>query len=228
MFLFMAYVFQHIMSYATSQIWFPNSWSYLRDLTLADPNPTSRQYLLIGVDLYGSLLLSNLRQGPLSISTAQKTTIGWIISIPTGIALNTVQCRIVFPNITQTRCSVVSFGKMRRFLSNYFLRKKTHNVRNISFTYSRISDGRYMMRLSFKTGNPIDIGDSLLIIIILYARMESRLQSQLEIRNIMTFFANISSSVICSLYQKEKFHSNPSISYIKSRFKQYHEITHHF
>jgi len=49
-------------------------------------------------------------------------------------------------------------------------------------THSRILDGRYMVRLPFKTGSPVDIGDSLLIATALYVRLKSRLQSQPEVR----------------------------------------------
>jgi len=82
----MVCVFQHITSYVASQVW--SFKSYLRDLTLTDPNSASQQliHLLIGADLYGSLLLGNLRQNSLSdISTVQKTALDWIISDPTGI-----------------------------------------------------------------------------------------------------------------------------------------------
>jgi hypothetical protein len=52
---------------------------------LADPDIISQRpiHLLIGADLYGSLLLGDLRQGPLGTPTAQKIAIGWIIFSPT-------------------------------------------------------------------------------------------------------------------------------------------------
>jgi len=43
-------------------------------------------------------------------------------------------------------------------------------------------DGRYMVRLPFKTDSPVDIGDSLPIATALYARLESKLRSRSEIR----------------------------------------------
>jgi len=53
-------------------------WPHLRDLTLADPNPASQEpiHLLIGVDLYGSLLSCDLRQDLLDTSTVQKPALG--------------------------------------------------------------------------------------------------------------------------------------------------------
>src|SRR5436190_18985799 len=69
----------------------------LRDLPLADPNPTSNQpiHLLIGADLYGSLLLNDLRQGPIGTPTAQSTVLGWILSGPTSIVRRTTECASV-------------------------------------------------------------------------------------------------------------------------------------
>jgi len=85
---FTAYVFQRITTYAVLQVRFPPSWPHLCDLELADPDSASRQpiHLLIGADLYGSLLMSDLRHGPLGTPTAQRTAFGWIISGPMGLA----------------------------------------------------------------------------------------------------------------------------------------------
>jgi len=78
---FTTYVFQGIMTYATSPIRFLHSWPYQRNLELADPNPASRQLMhsLIGTDLYGSLLMNDHLQGPLATSMAQRTAFGSII-----------------------------------------------------------------------------------------------------------------------------------------------------
>jgi hypothetical protein len=63
--------------------WRPN----LRGPPLEDPHPTSRQpiHLLIGADLYGSLVLSDLCRGPLVMPTAQKTEPGWVIPGPVDV-----------------------------------------------------------------------------------------------------------------------------------------------
>jgi len=54
--------------------------------------------------------------------------------------------------------------------------------RNFVSTHSRTTEGRYMVRLPFKIGPPIDIGGLLQIATALYARTEGRLQSRPEIR----------------------------------------------
>ncbi|XP_018358983.1 PREDICTED: uncharacterized protein LOC108758486 [Trachymyrmex cornetzi] len=81
-----SYVFQSITSYAASQIQPFESWSHLHGLSFADPDPSSRHrvHLLIGPDLYGSLLKDGLRQGPIGTPTAQLTALGWILSGPAG------------------------------------------------------------------------------------------------------------------------------------------------
>lgn len=80
------YVYQSITSYAVSRARPIESWPHLRGLPLADSDPTSSHpiHVLIGADLYGSLLLSDLRQGPIGTPTAQLTVFGWILSGPAG------------------------------------------------------------------------------------------------------------------------------------------------
>ncbi|XP_067205326.1 uncharacterized protein [Linepithema humile] len=80
------YVFPKITLYAASRIQPVESWPHLKNLSLADPDPSSKQqiHLLIGADVYGSLLMRDLRQGPLGTPTAQLTALGWIISGLTG------------------------------------------------------------------------------------------------------------------------------------------------
>ncbi|XP_076301440.1 uncharacterized protein LOC143219321 [Lasioglossum baleicum] len=80
-----AFVYQRITAYAGSRSRVDlQSWPHLRNLQLADPNPSSCHpiHVLIGADLYGSLLLNDLRQGPLGTPTAQLTSLGWILSGP--------------------------------------------------------------------------------------------------------------------------------------------------
>ncbi|XP_018374451.1 PREDICTED: uncharacterized protein LOC108768504 [Trachymyrmex cornetzi] len=81
-----AYVFQNITSYAASRTQPVESWPHLQGISFADPDPSSRHriHLLIGADLYGSLLKNGLRQGSIGTPTAQLTALGWIISGPTG------------------------------------------------------------------------------------------------------------------------------------------------
>lgn len=73
----LAYVYQRITSYALSIIRLVDLWPYL-GLALVNSEPASRApiHLLIGADLYGALLMNNLRQDPLGTPTAQLTKFG--------------------------------------------------------------------------------------------------------------------------------------------------------
>jgi len=92
MFPLTAYVFKNFTFYTASAVRLPKWWPHLRGLSLANPNPASKEpiHLLIGADLYESLLLGDLRQDPLGTPTAQKTELGWIISGPIDIGPRTV------------------------------------------------------------------------------------------------------------------------------------------
>jgi len=86
------YVWKNLTSYTASVVRPPEWWPHLRGPPLEDPSPMSREpiHLLIGADLYGSLLSSDRRRDPLGTPTAQKTELGWIISGPVDIGSYTV------------------------------------------------------------------------------------------------------------------------------------------
>jgi len=141
MFPLMAYIFPRITSYAVSQVQPFKSWSHLCDLPLDDLNPASQQPIHLLIDLYGSLWLDDLHQDPLGTPTyaqkmchAKKTAICWsylILQISLRAMRTKLRCGFAFPKATQIRC-YVNFGKMRKLLRIYLLKKRTKNIRNIS------------------------------------------------------------------------------------------------
>jgi len=105
---------------------------HLRDLELANLDPARQQsiHLLIGSDLFGSLiwiyLLCNLRQGPLGTPTAQKIVFGSypVLQVLLRTMRTRLRCCFTFQDETQI-LYYANFGRIRRFLKNYFLKKKT-------------------------------------------------------------------------------------------------------
>jgi len=71
------FVYQKITSYASSRFKSVDSWPHLNKLSLADPDPFNSHpiYLLIGADLYGALLLNEIKQGSIGTPTAQRTAL---------------------------------------------------------------------------------------------------------------------------------------------------------
>ncbi|XP_071652608.1 uncharacterized protein [Temnothorax longispinosus] len=161
-------------------------WSHLRDLPLADPDPSCNRpihVVLIGADLYGSLLFDGLRQGPVGTPTGQLTVFGWIVSGPTGTAhpagesapvLNCVSCE-------DTNSLIQSFWEDESIPSQNPLTEEEERCENhFASTHSRDSQGRYIVRLPFKNGPPY-ISETFRKTSFLYSKMERRLSQKPEI-----------------------------------------------
>ncbi|XP_029156123.1 uncharacterized protein LOC114946183 [Nylanderia fulva] len=183
---FTAYVFQRITSYAASRIQPVESWPHLKGLSLADPDPSSNHqiHMLIGADIYGSLLMRDLRQGPLGTPTAQLTALGWIISGPTGKEQRaSTEAAVLNCVLSQDVDSLLQqFWMDEEISSPTPLTDEEENCeRHFVRTHYRHSDGRYVVRLPFKSAPPIEIGESLSIARSLYGRMENRLRNRSEL-----------------------------------------------
>ncbi|XP_024886699.1 uncharacterized protein LOC112464122 [Temnothorax curvispinosus] len=182
---FSGYVYQRITSYTASQTQPAAMWPHLRDLPLADPDPSCNCpiHVLIGADLYDSLLLDGLRQGPVDTPTGQLTVFGWIVSGPAGTArpagesasvLNCVSCE-------DTNSLIQSFWEDESILSqNPLTEEEERCEKHFASTHSRDSQGRYIVRLPFKNGPP-HIGDTFQKASFLYSKMERRLSQKPEI-----------------------------------------------
>ncbi|XP_039303484.1 uncharacterized protein LOC120357383 [Solenopsis invicta] len=96
-----AYVFPRLTLYDSGVRADPSVWSHLRGLTLADPDFLAADpvEILLGADVYASILQSGLRKGGRGQPAAQRTSLGWILSGPVGSAepparALTLQCRV--------------------------------------------------------------------------------------------------------------------------------------
>lgn len=219
------YVYQRITSYATSTAKPAELWPHLRDLKLADPNPSdsSQIHVLIGADLYGSLLLKDLRQGPLDTPTAQLTVLGWILSGPTSelsfvsdqepsSVLNCVSCadtHTLFQNIWEDENlpSEPSLTEKDKRCERHFVN-----------SHQRDSLGRYIVRLPFKTGAPGPICDTLTRASSFYSKMERRLATLPEIAAKYHAFLQEYESMNYMEQIADSECSNPSSVYIPHHF----------
>ncbi|XP_024877831.1 uncharacterized protein LOC112458438, partial [Temnothorax curvispinosus] len=160
-----ASVMTSLTKYTPSPVTSPVQWSHVADLALADPDPTNSDPIdiLIGADLYGDLLLDGIRKGSRDQPLAQNTVLGWVLSGPAADP----QARP--RTVTAQHCSNTPSldEELRRFweieeipraipLSPEEQQCEDHFLA----THWRRSDGRYVIRFPFKTGPPIEIGNS--------------------------------------------------------------------
>ncbi|KMQ89359.1 gag-pol polyprotein precursor [Lasius niger] len=158
------------------------SWSHLVDLPLADPDfavPGSIDVIL-GADVYGSLLCGDIRRGPSDAPIAQETSFGWIISGPTGssasafhptsytirandgVDLNEIVQRFWLQEEVSTS-SISPFTPDELECENHF--RDTH---------SRDRTGRYVVRLPFRSSHA-PLGESRSAALRLLTTVQSRI-----------------------------------------------------
>lgn len=183
------FIYQKITSYAGSRIKPVNSWLHLRKLSLADQDPFSNHiiYLLIGADLYG--LLHDIIQGPIGTPTAQLITLDWILSGPIGnidlevgskISVHSLNCilNLLIDSLLQKFWEIEEISSEPQ-LSEEDKRYEQHYLE----THRRAADGRYIVRLPFKTSPSLDIGASCETTALLYSKLERCLQKNLDLAN---------------------------------------------
>ncbi|XP_032690349.1 uncharacterized protein LOC116853391 [Odontomachus brunneus] len=173
-----ALILNTLTSYSPKRAEGVASLRHLEGVVWADPDPTSLEpiHLIIGAELYGEVMLEGLRKGNPGQPIAQNSIFGWVISGPTTSTLaaqthlrpceiNSSHAHHIAVHHCVTESSLEE--EIKRFwevkeppghphtapddaaCENYFLE-----------THSRTATGRYVVRLPFRAGPPIAIGDS--------------------------------------------------------------------
>ncbi|XP_070170685.1 uncharacterized protein [Polyergus mexicanus] len=190
-----AFVYQKITSYAGAKTKTVDCWPHLRKLSLADPDPFSNHpiHLLIGSDLYGSLLKQKVKHGPTGTPTAQLTALGWILSGPTGTSnsitgsATSLNC-ITIPSLDSL---LQKFWEIEEISSEIQLSEEDKKCElHFIETHQRAEDGRYIIRLPFKTNPPLDIGSSRETAALLYSKLEQRLRKNPDLAKPYHSFLN--------------------------------------
>ncbi|XP_070170716.1 uncharacterized protein [Polyergus mexicanus] len=170
-------------------------WPHLRKLSLADPDPFSNHpiHLLIGSDLYGSLLKQKVKHGPTGTPTAQLTALGWILSGPTGTSnsitgsATSLNC-VTIPSLDSLLQKFWEIEEISSELQPSEEDKKCEQ--HFIETHQRAEDGRYIIRLPFKTNPPLDIGSSRETAALLYSKLEQRLRKNPDLAKPYHSFLN--------------------------------------
>ncbi|XP_071579890.1 uncharacterized protein [Temnothorax nylanderi] len=126
--------------------------AHLEDLPWADHDPMSADpiSIIIGAELYSSLITDGIRKGAVGQPIAQNSVLGWF-TVNAHHCLNSLSLE----------------QELRRFWEIEEIPRKTNLTPEdakceepFRLTHSRCPDGRYMVRLPFKEGPPIEIGHS--------------------------------------------------------------------
>ncbi|XP_071581644.1 uncharacterized protein [Temnothorax nylanderi] len=161
---FKAFVLPKLTNYLPQPTMLDETCRYLSSLDLADSEPSNEKGidLLIGTDYYGAVLRDGLIHGPPGGPIAQLTIFGWVVSGPIQDTSQTVNNYHI--NVNHGVASDSLHESLRSFweleevpcgnlLSEEDIRCEAHFVN----THSRLPDGRYVVRLPFKTDPPIPL-----------------------------------------------------------------------
>lgn len=169
-----------------------SQWSHLADLHLADdPSNHDPIHLLIGADFYGMFLLEGLRKGKPGEPIAQKTVFGWVLSgnviQPHSRSSHTVTAHLCISNQALDN-SLKRFWEIEDIPNMPVLSIDDELCeQHFRQTHTR-ENGRYIVRLPFKSPLPLDIGESRHIAESMLKRNENRLARNEHHRSLYSDF----------------------------------------
>ncbi|XP_073950909.1 uncharacterized protein [Choristoneura fumiferana] len=163
------------------------NWSHLRDLELADPTYYQPGHIdiLLGVDVYNEMILTDLRKGNPGSPIALQTHLGWIISGKVNIDEDNKDKPFVSMHLNMELNTM-----LRRFweLETTEEEKETMTAEEIRAeeiyekTTKREEDGRYIVELPFRREPPILPSNSREIAIKRWNSLENRLEKSSQLK----------------------------------------------
>ncbi|XP_046145641.1 uncharacterized protein LOC123988926 [Osmia bicornis bicornis] len=140
------------------------NWNHIAGLELADTDPMSSDPIdiVIGADLFGQLLLDGVRKGSTSEPIAQNTHLGWILSGPTSTHplpfFIDAHHATLLENLD---ADLRRFWEVENIPTQSVLSPEEEKCElHFQSSHTRTSEGRYIVRLPFKSEPPIDLGES--------------------------------------------------------------------
>ncbi|XP_076289815.1 uncharacterized protein LOC143213646 [Lasioglossum baleicum] len=178
-----ALIVKSLLNYLPHRVTGNFNLEYIRGLDLADDTPFSQDpiEMIIGADVYGSLLLDGVRKGDSNQPVAQNTTLGWILSGPLpNPPLQPLREVQIFHTITSNALDLA----LREFWEIEELPAQTHLTpaeteceNHFVATHTRTTTGQYCVRLPFVQEPPIGIGSSFPAAKVMWSRQEQRIIS---------------------------------------------------
>ncbi|XP_070526464.1 uncharacterized protein [Cardiocondyla obscurior] len=152
------------------------SLPHLLNIQLADLNPASSKPIdvILGADIYNEIILDGLKKGAPTQPIAQNTIFGWIVSGPIDSRIGDAADQkeplanvTVHLTVTHNSESLDLANALERFWQTEeppahrdSSREDNECEAHFVNTHARQTDGRYVVRIPFKTPPPIDIGSS--------------------------------------------------------------------
>lgn len=137
------------------------TWDHLKGIQLADPdcNSSSKIDIVLGADVYGSLLRKEIRNGPPCTPVGQNTVLGWILSGKIQEATDTV-ITVMHANCDYYALEqqVRRFGEIEEVNIDSTLTENENICKDLfASTHSRNSNGRYVVRLPFHPNTDLNV-----------------------------------------------------------------------
>ncbi|XP_049886759.1 uncharacterized protein LOC126381303 [Pectinophora gossypiella] len=133
----------------------PHAWPHIQTLTLADPtfNQPGRVDVLLGVEVYAQILKNNIIRGPPGSPCAQETSLGWILfgniqSDTSNEPIMVMHHQIDFDDILYKLWEVEADDR------NKYTKEEETCQTIYQETVRRNQEGRYIVKLPFKTEPP--------------------------------------------------------------------------
>lgn len=160
-----AYVLKSITTYLPT--WKVEEVSWLdKDMCLADPqyHTPNRIDILLGAEIYGQIIQDGIKKGPQGYPLAQATSLGWILS---GLCQRSQSSSA---NVVAMHLNVEDNELLKRFWEieaeptsqqKFMTDEETRCEQFYAETTERDAEGRYIVKLPFKTERPECVdGDS--------------------------------------------------------------------
>lgn len=143
-------------SLPASFITIPSSWHHLKSIFLADPNYNKPGQIdvLLGADVFSSILLEGVKKGCIGSPVAQETCLGWILSGKTSIQQQKANSKSVlaFHQRIDLDTQVKKFWEMEEMPSErIFTQEEEECERHFVETHRRDESGRFIVGLPFKS-----------------------------------------------------------------------------
>ncbi|XP_046387356.1 uncharacterized protein LOC124156925 [Ischnura elegans] len=175
-----------VTSYTPGTRYGVNDWSHLKDLVLADPNFAQNApiELLLGAAVHARVVEGDIIKGKPNQPIATATALGWIISGETNFDYSQST-----PTPTVLHSSEMSVDSL---LQRFWLQEEINAVSvsltpeeqacesHFKSTYSRNSDGRYVVRLPILSEKLKQLGDTYHPSMTLLFRMENKFKRDLD------------------------------------------------